>query len=64
MPRQTCGLYTHTIFMDKYPGGKQKLETSIRGGELFYSFVYNPVSFENTIGLESLTYIYFRLTFS
>lgn len=42
LPRQTCGLYTHTIFMDKYPGGPEKLENSIQGGELFYLFVYNP----------------------
>ncbi|GFY68285.1 hypothetical protein TNIN_292751 [Trichonephila inaurata madagascariensis] len=44
LPRQTCGLYTHTIFLDKYPGGPEKLELSIKGGELFYLFVYNPVN--------------------
>lgn len=44
LPRQTCGLYTHTIFLDKYPGGPQKLENSIHGGELFLLFVYNPIN--------------------
>lgn len=43
LPRQTCGLYTHTIFYDKYPGGARKLDATILGGELFYTFVYNPV---------------------
>lgn len=43
MPRQTCGLYTHTIYIDKYPGGREKLEKSIFGGDLFYSFVFNQV---------------------
>lgn len=45
LPRQTCGLYTHTIFYDKYPGGPRKLLSSIYGGELFFTLVYNPVSF-------------------
>ncbi|RWS12531.1 Bifunctional heparan sulfate N-deacetylase/N-sulfotransferase-like protein [Dinothrombium tinctorium] len=40
----TCGLYTHTIYIDKYPGGRAKLDNSIMGGELFYSFVFNPIS--------------------
>ncbi|XP_064458636.1 bifunctional heparan sulfate N-deacetylase/N-sulfotransferase-like [Ornithodoros turicata] len=44
LPRQTCGLYTHTIFLDKYPGGKEKLDRSIRGGDLFYLFVFNPIN--------------------
>lgn len=44
LPRQTCGLYTHTIFMDKYPGGPDKLVSSICGGELFSLFVYNPIN--------------------
>ena len=43
LPRQTCGLYTHTIFIDRYPGGRDRLEKSIFGGELFYSFVFNQV---------------------
>lgn len=44
LPRQTCGLYTHTIYMDMYPGGREKLENSIRGGELFFLFVNNPIN--------------------
>ena len=44
LPRQTCGLYTHTIFINKYPGGRSVLENSIRGGELFQTIVFNRVS--------------------
>lgn len=44
LPRQTCGLYTHTIFLEKYPGGKEKLDRSIHGGDLFYLFVFNPIN--------------------
>lgn len=44
MPRQTCGLYTHTIYIDQYPGGRQKLDMSIHGGELFQTIVYNPIN--------------------
>ena len=44
LPRQTCGLYTHTIFRRKYPGGFGKLLASIHGGELFESIVHNPVN--------------------
>ncbi|KHJ46349.1 sulfotransferase domain protein [Trichuris suis] len=42
LPRQTCGLYTHTIYMHQFPGGKSQLDKSIFGGELFYTFVFNP----------------------
>ncbi|CAH1793564.1 unnamed protein product [Owenia fusiformis] len=44
LPRQTCGLFTHTIFIDKYPGGRSRLENSIRGGELFQTLLFNPFS--------------------
>lgn len=47
LPRQTCGLFTHTIFIDRYPGGREKLDESIQGGELFQTIVYNPVSKSN-----------------
>lgn len=43
LPRQTCGLYTHTIFIDKYPGGRETLDNSIKGGELFQTIVFNRV---------------------
>uniref|UniRef100_T1JKB2 [heparan sulfate]-glucosamine N-sulfotransferase n=1 Tax=Strigamia maritima TaxID=126957 RepID=T1JKB2_STRMM len=44
LPRQTCGLFTHTIFIDRYPGGRSKLDSSIRGGELFQTFIFNPIN--------------------
>lgn len=44
LPRQTCGLYTHTILLERYPGGREKLEGSIFGGDLFYSFIFNQVN--------------------
>ncbi|XP_061277189.1 bifunctional heparan sulfate N-deacetylase/N-sulfotransferase 4-like [Bos javanicus] len=44
LPRQTCGLFTHTIFYKEYPGGPQELDKSIRGGELFLTILLNPVS--------------------
>lgn len=43
LPRQTCGLFTHTIFINKFPGGRNRLEQSIRGGELFQILLYNQV---------------------
>ncbi|RZF40944.1 hypothetical protein LSTR_LSTR014082 [Laodelphax striatellus] len=43
LPRQTCGLFTHTMFIERYPGGREKLDESIQGGELFQTVVYNPV---------------------
>jgi heparan sulfate N-deacetylase/N-sulfotransferase NDST2 len=44
LPRQTCGLYTKNTQYDDYPGGPDKLEASIAGGELFMSLVTNPIS--------------------
>uniref|UniRef100_A0A3B3SIT9 N-deacetylase/N-sulfotransferase (heparan glucosaminyl) 2b n=1 Tax=Paramormyrops kingsleyae TaxID=1676925 RepID=A0A3B3SIT9_9TELE len=44
LPRQTCGLFTHTIFYSEYPGGPQELDRSIRGGELFQTLLLSPVS--------------------
>ncbi|XP_078578730.1 LOW QUALITY PROTEIN: bifunctional heparan sulfate N-deacetylase/N-sulfotransferase 2-like [Branchiostoma floridae x Branchiostoma japonicum] len=44
LPRQTCGLFTHTIFIDKYPGGRSRLEESIHGGELFQTFINSRVN--------------------
>lgn len=43
LPRQTCGLFTHTIFYNEYPGGSKELDKSIRGGELFLTVLLNPV---------------------
>ncbi|XP_067046227.1 bifunctional heparan sulfate N-deacetylase/N-sulfotransferase-like isoform X2 [Acropora muricata] len=44
LPRQTCGLFTHTIFLKDYPKGHRRLVNSIHGGELFQVIVDNPVS--------------------
>ncbi|KAM4809789.1 bifunctional heparan sulfate N-deacetylase/N-sulfotransferase 4-like [Rhinophrynus dorsalis] len=44
LPRQTCGLFTHTIFYKEYPGGPNELDRSIRGGELFLTVLLNPIS--------------------
>uniref|UniRef100_A0A8C2QBI0 [heparan sulfate]-glucosamine N-sulfotransferase n=1 Tax=Cyprinus carpio TaxID=7962 RepID=A0A8C2QBI0_CYPCA len=44
LPRQTCGLFTHTIFYNEYPGGSRELDKSIRGGELFLTILLNPIS--------------------
>jgi hypothetical protein len=43
LPRQTCGLYTHTHFFHAYPGGVSELTRNIEGGALFFSLIYNPV---------------------
>uniref|UniRef100_A0A0K0D1D7 [heparan sulfate]-glucosamine N-sulfotransferase n=1 Tax=Angiostrongylus cantonensis TaxID=6313 RepID=A0A0K0D1D7_ANGCA len=44
LPRQTCGLYTHTQFFHNYPGGFSKLTSLIYGGELFFTVLLNPIS--------------------
>ncbi|XP_016417035.1 bifunctional heparan sulfate N-deacetylase/N-sulfotransferase 1-like [Sinocyclocheilus rhinocerous] len=44
LPRQTCGLFTHTIFHKDYPDGPQELERIIDGGELFLTVLLNPIS--------------------
>ncbi|KAL6737132.1 hypothetical protein Aduo_010802 [Ancylostoma duodenale] len=44
LPRQTCGLYTHTQFFHNYPGGFSKLTSLVYGGELFFTILMNPVS--------------------
>ena len=44
LPRQTCGLFTHTIFYNEYPGGSSELDKIINGGELFLTVLLNPVS--------------------
>uniref|UniRef100_A0A9L0TFW0 [heparan sulfate]-glucosamine N-sulfotransferase n=1 Tax=Equus caballus TaxID=9796 RepID=A0A9L0TFW0_HORSE len=44
LPRQTCGLFTHTIFYNEYPGGSRELDRSIQGGELFLTVLLNPIS--------------------
>uniref|UniRef100_A0A674ARA1 Bifunctional heparan sulfate N-deacetylase/N-sulfotransferase 1 n=1 Tax=Salmo trutta TaxID=8032 RepID=A0A674ARA1_SALTR len=44
LPRQTCGLFTHTIFYNEYPGGPKELDKLINGGELFLTVLLNPIS--------------------
>ncbi|XP_015418859.1 PREDICTED: bifunctional heparan sulfate N-deacetylase/N-sulfotransferase 4 [Myotis davidii] len=44
LPRQTCGLFTHTIFYKEYPGGPQELDKSIQGGELCLTVLLSPIS--------------------
>ncbi|XP_048399755.2 bifunctional heparan sulfate N-deacetylase/N-sulfotransferase 1b [Stegostoma tigrinum] len=44
LPRQTCGLFTHTIFYSEYPGGPRELDKIINGGELFLTVLLNPIS--------------------
>jgi hypothetical protein len=44
LPRQTCGLFTHTIFYKEYPGSPNELDKLINGGELFLTVLLNPVS--------------------
>ncbi|XP_037364835.1 bifunctional heparan sulfate N-deacetylase/N-sulfotransferase 1 isoform X2 [Talpa occidentalis] len=44
LPRQTCGLFTHTIFYNEYPGGSGELDKIINGGELFLTVLLNPIS--------------------
>lgn len=43
LPRQTCGLYTHTIKLALYPGGSNVLIRMIDGGMLFQSVLFNKV---------------------
>ena len=43
LPRQICGLFTHTVLLDKYPKGPEKLEESVFGGTIFQLLINNPV---------------------
>jgi len=44
LPRQTCGLFTHTIFFKNLTRGKAWLVNTIHGGELFQLIVTNQVN--------------------
>ncbi|VDK45230.1 unnamed protein product, partial [Anisakis simplex] len=44
LPRQTCGLYTHTHFFHSYPDGLSTLINNIEGGDLFLTILLNPFS--------------------
>uniref|UniRef100_A0A7E4ZZH6 [heparan sulfate]-glucosamine N-sulfotransferase n=1 Tax=Panagrellus redivivus TaxID=6233 RepID=A0A7E4ZZH6_PANRE len=41
LPRQTCGLFTHTHFFHAYPDGIKNLQRSIHGGDLFSTILLN-----------------------
>jgi hypothetical protein len=43
LPRQACGIYTHTIYLKDYPNGVDKLLSMINGGELFKALLTNQV---------------------
>jgi hypothetical protein len=47
LPRQTCGLFTHTIFYKDYPVSPDELDKLINGGELFLTVLLNPVTHTN-----------------
>ena len=44
LPRQTCGLFTHTVYVSDYKSGLADLEENFKGGELFLTVLYSPVS--------------------
>uniref|UniRef100_A0AC35TKZ8 [heparan sulfate]-glucosamine N-sulfotransferase n=1 Tax=Rhabditophanes sp. KR3021 TaxID=114890 RepID=A0AC35TKZ8_9BILA len=42
LPRQTCGLYTHTLYYHSYPDGFKAFLQNIFGGQLFGTLLMNP----------------------
>uniref|UniRef100_A0A914HA25 [heparan sulfate]-glucosamine N-sulfotransferase n=1 Tax=Globodera rostochiensis TaxID=31243 RepID=A0A914HA25_GLORO len=44
LPRQTCGLFTHTQFFHAYPDGVDHFLSNVFGGELFTSVLMNKFS--------------------
>ncbi|KAI6176247.1 [Heparan sulfate]-glucosamine N-sulfotransferase [Aphelenchoides bicaudatus] len=44
LPRQTCGLYTHTLYFHAMPDGFKSHQNSIFGGALFNSVLLNQFS--------------------
>ena len=43
LPRQTCGIFTHTMFFKNYPNGIERLVAMINGGEVFQALLLNQV---------------------
>ena len=43
IPRQTCGLFTHTFKKAEYPGGFERLIENTDGGDMFESILHNTV---------------------
>lgn len=44
LPRQTCGLFTHTLYFHAMPEGLESHQNSIFGGTLFSSVLLNQFS--------------------
>ena len=44
LPRQTCGIFTHTNFIRSYPEGIQSLYSKIYGGEIFRTVLFNRIN--------------------
>ena len=44
LPRQVCGLYTSTNYFRDFKGKEKAFYRSIRGGVVFETLLYNPVS--------------------
>ncbi|CAK5066344.1 unnamed protein product [Meloidogyne enterolobii] len=44
LPRQTCGLFTHTHYFHAYPGGIENFLNGIYGGAVFKTFLLNKFS--------------------
>ncbi|CAF0876781.1 unnamed protein product, partial [Didymodactylos carnosus] len=58
LPRQTCGLFTNTLFYDQYPNGSHRLERNLMGGQLFRAMLTKPISIFMT---HQMNYGYDRL---
>ncbi|PAA91429.1 hypothetical protein BOX15_Mlig029830g3, partial [Macrostomum lignano] len=43
LPRETCGIYTHTVRLADYPRGQQRLRQLVLGGELFHTVLLHPI---------------------
>ncbi|RNA25299.1 bifunctional heparan sulfate N-deacetylase N-sulfotransferase 1 [Brachionus plicatilis] len=44
LPRQTCGIFTHTNFFTTYPKGIANLLSKLYGGEIFQSVLFNRIN--------------------
>ncbi|CAD5218713.1 unnamed protein product [Bursaphelenchus okinawaensis] len=43
LPRQTCGLYTHTMYFHALPNGFRKFKENIEGGTVFDDILFNKI---------------------
>ncbi|KAI8794060.1 bifunctional heparan sulfate N-deacetylase/N-sulfotransferase 3 [Biomphalaria glabrata] len=44
LPRQTCGLFTTTVYSSDFRGGLAGLDSSIQGGEIFQTVLTTPIN--------------------